>query len=123
MFDIACRENEIEHRLTKPNHPSTNGQVERMNRTLKEATVKRYYYDSHEQLRAHLDAFVTAYNLARRLKTLRGLTPCEYVCRVSTEKPKLFRINPLQDKSGLYRIAHRELAIPALAAILAPLSC
>jgi transposase InsO family protein len=43
LFDRICRDNDIEHRLTKPNHPWTNGQVERMNRTLKEATVKRYY--------------------------------------------------------------------------------
>ena len=28
-----------------------NGQVERMNRTLKDATVRRYYYDTHDQLR------------------------------------------------------------------------
>jgi transposase InsO family protein len=44
MFDIRCRENGIEHRFTKINHPWTNGQVERMNRTIKEATVKRYHY-------------------------------------------------------------------------------
>ena len=50
MFSLRCRQNGIEHRLTKPNHPWTNGQVERMNRTLKEATVKRYHYDSHDQL-------------------------------------------------------------------------
>jgi transposase InsO family protein len=30
-FDRACRGHGIEHRLTKPNHPWTNGQVERMN--------------------------------------------------------------------------------------------
>jgi hypothetical protein len=41
-FDDACEQHGIEHRLTKPGHPWTNGQVERMNRTLKEATVKRY---------------------------------------------------------------------------------
>ncbi len=39
-FDRICREQDIEHRLTKPNHPWTNGQVERMNRTLKDATVR-----------------------------------------------------------------------------------
>ncbi len=48
MFDRRCQENGIEHRLTKIKHPWTNGQVERMNRTIKEVTVKRYHYDSHE---------------------------------------------------------------------------
>jgi len=62
----------IEHRLTKPNHPWTNGQVERMNRTIKDATVKRYFYETHNQLKAHLTDFLRAYNFARRLKTLRG---------------------------------------------------
>jgi len=38
MFDRVCIDNGIEHRLTRPNHPWTNGQVERMNRTIKEAT-------------------------------------------------------------------------------------
>ena len=73
-FDQICREHGIEHRLTKPNHPWTNGQVERMNRTIKDATVKRYHYDDHDQLRAHLRNFVDAYNFARRLKTLKGYT-------------------------------------------------
>jgi len=40
-FEPACADNDIDHRLTKPNHPWTNGQVERMNRTLKAATVRR----------------------------------------------------------------------------------
>jgi transposase InsO family protein len=29
-FDMICEAKGIEHRLTKPNHPWTNGQVERM---------------------------------------------------------------------------------------------
>ena len=40
-FDMICTANGIEHRLTKPNHPWTNGQVEQMYRTIKEATVKK----------------------------------------------------------------------------------
>jgi len=53
-FNMICDAHGIEHRLTKPNHPWTNGQVERMNRTIKEATVKRFHYQGHQQLKAHL---------------------------------------------------------------------
>ena len=49
-FEYVCAQTDIDHRLTKPKHPWTNGQVERMNRTIKEATVHRYHYDSHDQL-------------------------------------------------------------------------
>jgi len=101
MFDMRCQENGIEHRLTKIRHPWTNGQVERMNRTIKEATVKRYHYDSHEQFETHLTDFVNAYNYATRLKTLKGLTPYEYICKIWTNKPKRFTMNPTHQMPGL----------------------
>ena len=99
-FELACAKAGIDHRLTKPNHPWTNGQVERMNRTIKEATVRRYYYESHERLREHLTNFLNAYNFAKRLKTLKGLTPYEYICKLWTEQPKRFKLNPIHHPSG-----------------------
>ncbi len=66
-FDMICEANGIEHRLTKPNHPWTNGQVERMKRTIKGATVKRFHYESHDQLRTHLTDLMAVYNFPRRL--------------------------------------------------------
>ena len=101
IFDRVCDENGIEHRLTKIAHPWTNGQVERMNRTIKEATVKRHYYDNHDQLRSHLSDFIDAYNYARRLKTLKGLTPYEYICKIWTKEPKRFTVNPTHQSPGL----------------------
>ena len=101
IFDRVCRENDIEHRLTKIAHPWTNGQVERMNRTIKDATVKRYHYDNHDQLRRHLGDFVDAYNFARRLKTLKGLTPFEFICKSWTEKPDQFKLDPIHQMPGL----------------------
>ncbi len=102
IFDRVCDEHEIEHRLTKINHPWTNGQVERMNRTIKDATVKRYHYESHDQLKEHLDTFLLAYNFAKRLKTLKGLTPYEYVCKVWTREPERFKVNPMHHTPGPY---------------------
>ena len=81
IFGRTCRENGIEHRTTKVKHPWTNGQVERMNRTIKEATVRRFHYDSHDQLQSHLADFIAAYNFGRRLKTLKGLSPAEFICK------------------------------------------
>ncbi len=108
MFAMRCRENGIEHRFTKINHPWTNGQVERMNRTIKDATVRRYHYDSHDQFRQHLDDFISAYNFGRRLKTLKGLTPYEFVCKIWTTEPKRFTLNPIHQMPGLNTYAGAE---------------
>jgi hypothetical protein len=72
-----------------------------MNRTIKDTTVKRYFYETHDQLRAHLCDFVNAYNFAQRLKTLQGLTPYEFVCKIWTSEPSRFKISPLQQTPGL----------------------
>ena len=115
-FDMICEANGIEHRLTKPNHPwsledqetvrgtvfPTNGQVGRMNRMIKEATIKRFHYESHDRLRTHLSDLMAAYNFARRLKTLGGLTPQGYICKIWTSEPDRFILNPIHQMPGLY---------------------
>ena len=40
-----------------------------MNRTLKEATVKRYHYETHWHLKGHLHTFLMAHNFAKRLNS------------------------------------------------------
>ena len=102
LFDRVCWSHGIEHRLTKPNHPWTHGQVERMNRTIKDATVSRYHYGTHEQIRRYLNDFILAYNFARKLKTLKGLTPYEYLCKTFLAEPERFRFGPIHQMPGLY---------------------
>jgi transposase InsO family protein len=76
-FDMICEANEIEHQMTRPNQPWTNGQAQRVNRTIKEATVKCCHYKSHDQRRKYSDYFIAAYNFARQLKAPTDSTPYE----------------------------------------------
>lgn len=93
-FDRVCLENGIEHELTVPNPPWIKRQAERMHRTIMDATVKRFHYDSHDHLRRHLQNVVDAYNFGRRLKALKGLTPYEFICRAWTKEPERFGFDP-----------------------------
>ena len=101
-FARACEQTKIEHRLTKPRCPWTIGQGERMNRTIKDTTVKRDQDARHDELRQHLQLLVGAYNDDRRLKTLRGLTPDEFICQTRTREPKRFMLDPSHLIPGPY---------------------
>ena len=92
------------------NHPWTDGQVERMNRTIKDATVKRYHYTSHKQLKQHLYNFLNAYNFAKRLKTLKSLTPYEKIIKYWKNELKRFNINPFHHKLGLNKLEVHQYA-------------
>jgi hypothetical protein len=64
-----------------------NGQGERMNRTIKDATVQRFHDDSYDRLRQRLVDFVAAYEFVCRLKFLKGLTPYEHICNAGHQIP------------------------------------
>ena len=81
-------------------HIPDNGQGERMNRTIKEATVKRFLRTPRPVAPPPAD-FVDAYNFGRRLKTLKGLTPYEFICKQWTIEPKRFRLKPIHQMPGL----------------------
>lgn len=100
-FDLLCRKNFIRHKTTKFRHPWTNGQVERFNSTIKEATTKKYHYDNFEQLEKHLQEFLLAYNFAKKLKSLSYKTPMEFLSEKYKEIPKVFLVKPYHYAEGL----------------------
>lgn len=94
MFDMRWCEAGIEHRFTGINHPGTNGHVERMNRTIQEATVQRHHYDRRQQFERHLANFAPAYHFGRRLKTLMGLAPHAFICKAGASPPERSTLLP-----------------------------
>ncbi len=93
-FNAACAALGIEHRLTKFRHPWTNGQVERMNRTIKDATIKIFHYDTIAQFKQHLHDFLMAFNFTKKLKALRYKSPYEKIIACWAENPSAFYKNP-----------------------------
>jgi len=72
LLDIKCNENQIEHRLTKPATPKTNGMVERVNGTIKNNTILKNEYKNKSQMHDDLIQFLIYYNLFRRHGSLRN---------------------------------------------------
>ena len=80
-FDRVCARHKIDHRLTRPYRPQTNGMVERFNRRLVEAIgrqpkrgIAHRLFVSHADRDAFLNRFVHDYNRTR-LKCLGYLAP------------------------------------------------
>lgn len=102
-FDVLCQAHAIEHRLTQFRHPWTNGQVEVFNKTVKQATVKAFYYENLDELKVHLMTFLLYYNHQRPLRALKLKTPWQFIENAYNESPVLFNKNPHQFIAGLNR--------------------
>ncbi len=60
-FDLLCAALGIEHRLAPPQHPQTNGMVERFNGRIEEV-LRSHHFHSGEELETTLHRYVALYN-------------------------------------------------------------
>jgi len=67
---------QIKHVRGRPNHPQTQGKIERYHRTMKNVVKLEHYY-SPDQLRYRLKEFVNYYNYQRYHESLDNLTPAD----------------------------------------------
>jgi transposase-like protein len=97
-FDVECKADTIEHRLTAQYTPQTNGMAERVNGTIKNATIKAQDYKNIEDVKKDLNKFLIYYNFNRRHSSLRKelkvRTPFDAVQSWFQTKPEIFKILP-----------------------------
>lgn len=91
-FDLLCKELGIEHRLTRPRTPRTNGMVERFNGRLSQV-LHTHRFNSAEDLEKTLHRFVWLYNQQIPQKALRHETPVQALKRWQGSHPTLFEKN------------------------------
>jgi len=97
-FDQLCQALGIEHRLTKPRTPQTNGMVERFNGRISDI-LKTHHFRSGEDLRATLHRDVDLYNHQLPQAALRGKTPLQAMKEWFKSNPELFHRRPY-DRPG-----------------------
>nr|WP_083903088.1 hypothetical protein [Octadecabacter antarcticus] len=94
----------VEDRKTGPTDPSSTvlsaGEEAMIVSFRRHTLLPLDHYDKHDQVHTHLADFIAAYNFARRLKTLNGLTPYEYICKIGTSEPERFIVNPIPQMPG-----------------------
>jgi transposase-like protein len=104
-FDIVCNKNQIEHRLTKPQTPKTNGMVEKANDTIKSNTIKQNEYNDKKQMKNDLMTFLVHYLIYRRhgglVKELKVKTPFMAIEKWYNLKPEIFKQNPSEFKNKI----------------------
>ena len=75
LFDRLCRENGIEHLLTRPASPTTTGKIERFHRTMRLEFDTRQVFRNLKVAQQALDEWVVHYNTARPHQSLGDATP------------------------------------------------
>jgi IS30 family transposase len=101
LFDQACQSAAIEHRLTKPKHPQTNGMVERFNGRIADI-LKTTRFDSSADLKQTLENYLDVYNHHIPQKALGHITPVQALKQWQKERPDLF-VKQVYKHSGLDR--------------------
>jgi hypothetical protein len=92
-FDKLCAELGIEHRLTPPRSPQTNGMVERFNGRI-EYVLQSQHFRSGEELETTLLRYVWLYNQQLPQSALGRKSPLQAMKDWHKLKPELFRKQP-----------------------------
>jgi transposase InsO family protein len=98
-FDLLCTELGIEHRLTRPRRPQTNGMVERFNGRISEI-LATHHFKSGEQLHITIERYVRLYNHHLPQAALGSKTPAQAAKDWYARRPELFVKRPY-DLPGL----------------------
>ncbi|GGY25115.1 hypothetical protein GCM10011289_30980 [Paludibacterium paludis] len=89
-FDLLCTALGIEHRLTKPRPPQTNGMVERFNGRISDV-LATHRFESGKDLAETLERYVLLYNQHLPQLALQHRTSIQAMKEWQKQRPELFK--------------------------------
>ena len=105
VFDKMCQIEGIEHRLTRPYTPQTNGLVERFNGRIEEI-LKQHHFNTYSQLMDTLNKYLRCYNFVNKQRVLNNKSPADKVLYWFQKDKTIFKdsFNPLS-----YNLLHPDI--------------
>ncbi|HXA43758.1 MAG TPA: IS481 family transposase [Candidatus Solibacter sp.] len=104
LFDRICRENGVEHLLTKPRMPTTTGKIERFHRTMRLEFDTTQVFTNLEVAQQALDEWVAYYNAERPHQALGDQTPAS---RFQTQSEEPRKALPRPERDGDQWVSRR----------------
>lgn len=121
LFDRICRENGIEHLLTKPRSPTTTGKIERFHRTLRTEFNTAQVFTSLRTAQQALDEWVGYYNTERTHSSVGDEPPASRFQREGSPARVLVRQRPERDgeqwvarkvgANGIVCVAYQQVSV------------
>jgi transposase InsO family protein len=104
LFDRLCRENGIDHLLTRPRSPTTTGKIERFHRTLRIEFDTRRAFANLAVAQQALDEWVTYYNTQRPHQAVGDAPP---VSRFHAAARPVEEPAPRPDRTGEHWVTRK----------------
>lgn len=95
-FSALCRARGIEHRTIEARAPWADSRPDLQGDPAVASGGDLPAFESHAELCEHIAKLLDIYNYKRRLKALRGLTPCQYIAQAWAADPSHFKPDSYQ---------------------------
>jgi hypothetical protein len=107
LFGRRCTKLDIVHQVYTTDSGWSGNNDEQQKSENTSENPKHFSHESSRELDDYVSYFLRTFNYKRKLKSLRGLTPHQFICKIWGTHPELFISNPYHPPVGPIRYSKR----------------